>query len=275
MKMLILLALISLVILWPLTRYAVFLVSNYRSGHLGFIRKQLDGLVKPLSRGVFTAMVAEAIAVATYPLAWLPRSEPEGPGTPVLMVHGLYHNASAWFVFSRRLRKAGFSNLHTYEYNSFTRDFAQAVDGLERKLDALLGGRPDSKVILMGHSLGGLVCRRVAGNPLYRDRVAAMVTLGSPHKGSDLAWFGGNKMARDLMPGKATPNSVDAVPDPDCPELGIYTLVDDFVFPLDKLQTGRPGWKERACSPMSHVWMVYSKEVADMVIDFLRPVSKS
>ncbi|MBI9081785.1 MAG: alpha/beta fold hydrolase [Pseudodesulfovibrio sp.] len=275
MKIIILFILIFLVILWPLTRYAVFLVSNYRAGHLVHIREQLGGLMKPLFKGVLTAMAAEAIAVATYPLALLSRFESEGPGTPVLMVHGLYHNTSAWFVFGRRLRRAGFGNLHTYGYNSFTRNFTQAVDGLERKLDSLLGARPDSKVILVGHSLGGLVCRRVAGNPLYRDRIAVLVTLGAPHKGSELAWFAGNRMARDLIPGKATPNSVAAVPDPYCPELSIYTLVDDFVFPLDKLQIGRPDWQERVCSPMSHVWMVYSREVADMVIEFLRSASKN
>jgi len=217
-------------------------------------------------------MSAEVIAVATYPMGWFGHSKPRACGPPVLMVHGLFHNSSAWLLFGRRLKRAGFRNLHTYQYNSFTKDFAQAVQGLEQRLDKLPVNGPDSKVILVGHSLGGLICRYVAGNSRYRDKVRAIVTLGSPHKGSDLALFGGNRMARGLIPGKSTPASVESVPDPDCPRLGIYTLVDDFVFPLDMLQTGRPGWQEIVCSPMGHVWMVYSREVADMVIGFLRSV---
>lgn len=272
MKILIVLCLVGLVILWPLARYAVFLISNYRAGYLPFIRKQLGGLAKPIFRGVITAMGAEAIALPAYPLGWLPQSQGKDEGVPILMVHGLFHNSSAWILFKHRLKKAGYTNLHTYQYNSFTKDFTHAVAGLQTKMDDLLGGRTDGKVVLIGHSQGGLVCRCVAGNPKYRDNVAALVTLGSPHKGSDLARFGGNKMSRDLIPGHYTPEAVDRCPDPDCPKLGIYNLVDDFVFPLDMLQTDRSGWQERLCSPMGHVWMLYSREVFGMTVEFLHPI---
>ena len=218
MKLFIISAFFAFVILWPLLRYAMFLVSNYRSGHLAYIRTELGGLGKPIFRGVITAMMAEAIAVMSYPLAWFMGTSSKATGVPVLMVHGLFHNASAWFIFSRRLKRAGFENLHTYQYNSFTKNFSQAVDGCGKKLDTLFGDRPDGRVILIGHSLGGLVCRKVAGNSLYRERVAAMVTLGSPHKGSELALFGGNTMARDLIPGRDTPNSVEEIGRASCRE---------------------------------------------------------
>lgn len=217
-------------------------------------------------------MLAEVLAVVTYPLAWFAPSSSEAPGTPVLLVHGLFHNASAWFLFRRRLKRAGMENLHTYQYNSFTKDFSQAVAGCEKKLDSMLGGRPDAKVIIIGHSLGGLVARAVAGNDLYRDKITALVTLGSPHNGSGLAWLGGNTMSRGLIPGREISNRLNEVVDPDCPKLCVYTLVDDFVFPLNMLQTGRPGWQERVCSPMGHVWMIYSREVFGMVVEFLKGV---
>ncbi len=257
-------------LVWTLSRYGVFLISSYRSGYLPWIRKQSEGLVRPLLRAIPTAMAAEALILPSHVLWWCLKPESVGDGTPVVLVHGLYHNASAWLVMRRRLKKAGYGNLHTYQYNSFTKDFDTAVDGLAEKLDQLLGTRPDGKVVLIGHSLGGLVCRRVAGDPKYNQRVACMVALGSPHRGSELAWFGGNRMARDLIPGRRIPRMVEEVPDPACPKLAIYSLVDDFVFPLPMLQPGRPGWQERVCSPMGHVWMLYSREVADMVIEFLR-----
>jgi triacylglycerol esterase/lipase EstA (alpha/beta hydrolase family) len=270
MKIFIMWFFVGLIIICPLLRYSLFLLSNWRSGDLRYIYTKLGGLGKPIFRGVTTAMVADVFAFATYPLVWFTKSKPEASGIPVLLVHGLFHNASAWSVFRWRLKLAGFKNLHTYQYNSFTKGFSQAVDGCERKVNDLLGDNPDARVILIGHSLGGLVCRKVAGNSLYKERVAAMVTLGSPHKGSDLAWLGGTKMARDLIPGRATSASIEAVSDPDCPKLGIYTLVDDFIFPLGMLKTDRPDWQEQICSPMGHVWMVYSREVADRVIRFLR-----
>ena len=191
------------------------------------------------------------------------------------MVHGLYHNRTAWLVFARRLRRAGFENLHTFGYNSFTRDFDHALAGLKERIGELLADDPEGRVILVGHSLGGLLCRCAAGDPRFCDRVAALVTLGSPHGGSELAWLGGNRMARGLIPGRDIPEAVAGAPDPDCPRLAIYTMADDYVIPLDLLRIGRPGWEERVCAPMGHVWMLYSPEVAGMVIDFLRPLKLS
>jgi len=261
-------------------RYTAFFLSNRLAGELGEVRKGTGPLFLPVLRGLATAMLADATALFSSLLLLLPEDDSGTPGTPVVMVHGLYHNRTAWLIMKRRLKKAGYTNLHTCQYNSFTRDFEPAVHGLLRKLDILLADSPDTGVILMGHSLGGLVSRCAAGNPQYRNRIAALITLGSPHHGSDLARLGMNRMARDLIPGGHIARAVDRMPDPDCPRLGIRTLTDDYVFPLSMLRTGREGWQEKTCAPMAHVWMLYSREVANMVIDFLkenvesRPVPK-
>ncbi|WP_316898925.1 alpha/beta fold hydrolase [Pseudodesulfovibrio indicus] len=249
-------------------RFALFLLSNGRAGSLAAIRRGTGNLWLALARGLGTAMAADLIALPSCLALALP--EPAaGKGVPVLLVHGLYHNRTAWLVFARRLRRAGFANVHTYGYNTFTKDFGTAMEGMRARLDELLGDDPDARVMLVGHSLGGLVCRCAAGDPRFRDRVAGLVTLGSPHGGSELAWLGGNRMARDLIPGRAISRAVAQAPDPDCPRLCVYTLTDDYVFPLDLLRTGRDGWTERVCAPMGHVWMLYSRQVAAMALGFL------
>ena len=258
--------------LFTLLRYGIFLLSNALAGRLGLIRKETGGLGTAVARGVVTAMAADVVALPSIIFLALPERRAAPGGTPVLMVHGLYHNRTAWLVFARRLRREGFKNLHTFGYNSFTKDFGQALAGLKTRLNQLLADSPDGKIILIGHSLGGLLCRCAAGDPRFRDKVAALITLGSPHGGSELAWLGGNRMARGLIPGRTIPEAVAEAPDPDCPRLAVYTMADDYVIPLDLLRTGRPGWDERVCAPMGHVWMLYSPEVTDMVTDFLRPL---
>ena len=270
MMTLMLLLLFAVAVVWPLARYAASLVSNYRAGFLGQISGQSGGLVWPVCRGILTALMAEVVAVLFYPFGWFRKFRHEGSGTPIVMVHGLFHNASAWTIMMRRLERAGFENLRTYQYNSFSKNFDQAVAGLEQTLDRVFATHPEGKVILMGHSLGGLVCRAVAGNPRYKDHIAGLVALGTPHNGSELAWLGGNRMSRGLIPNRGIPKAVAALPDHDCPKLAIYTLLDDFVFPLNMLHPKRKSWAEIICSPMAHVWMLYSKEVTTLVIKFLR-----
>lgn len=274
MTLIIAVLLVVLGLAYPALRYALFLGSSARAGTLQYIRSELGGLIWPVTRGALTAGAADLMVVPSYPLGVLGGREPMGKGTPILLIHGLFHNSSAWLVMKRRLREAGYTNLHTYQYNSFTRGFDEAVEGARLRLNAILRNSPDGKVILMGHSLGGLVCRCAVDKDIYRDKVAGIIALGSPHGGSDLAWFGGNRMSRGLIPGREIPTKVSQVADPDCPKLAIYTLVDDFVFPLETLRPNSPGWEERLCSPMGHVWMLYSEEVTGMVIDFLRGTAR-
>ncbi|MEF2231431.1 MAG: alpha/beta fold hydrolase [Pseudodesulfovibrio sp.] len=268
------LALALFILLFPWVRYMVFLGAGQRAGQLTPVRERLGGLFLPLCRGWLTAMAADLLVLPLYPLGLVRDDGPDGPGIPVVLVHGLYHNRSAWVMLKHRLKRAGLTNVHTCQYNSFTRGFDEAVDGLARKLDGLLGGREDARVVLVGHSLGGLVCRAVAGDPRYRSHVAGLLALGSPHGGSDLAWFGTNRMARSLIPGRYISRRMDEVEEPDCPRLAVYNLVDDYVFPLDRLKPNRPGWQERVCHPMGHVWMLFSPEVAAVALDFILPLAR-
>jgi pimeloyl-ACP methyl ester carboxylesterase len=270
-----LLAVCGVLLVLSLVRYGAFAASNARAGLLAEIRDRCGGLWLPLATGLATSFVAGVAAIVAYPLAWLPRRERPGGALPVVLVHGLYHNRSAWVLLARRLARAGFTDLHAHEYNSFTGQFADAVDGLCRTVDRLLGPRPGARVILVGHSLGGLVCRAAAADPRLRGRVAAVVALGSPHGGSELARLGMGPMARGLIPGRVAaeggiPAMLDALPEPDCPRLALISPVDDFVFPLSCLRPDRPGWEERMVPPMGHVFMLYSERVAAMTTDFLR-----
>ncbi|WP_419786601.1 esterase/lipase family protein [Pseudodesulfovibrio sp.] len=264
-----LIALILFLVVFPLLRCLFLLAANSRAGQLAELRRQAGGLLFPLCRCWLTAIAADLVVMPLYWLGLLGGDHPESAGDPVVLVHGLYHNRTAWVVLERRLRRVGIGNISTYQYNSFTSTFDPAVAGLARHLDRLLGGRKETRVVLIGHSLGGLVCRAVAGDPRYRDRIAGLVTLGSPHGGSALGWFGPNRMARDLIPGRHISRCMDGVEDPDCPRLSLYSPVDDYVCPLFCLGTGRSGWLEESCPPIGHVWMIFSSGVASRIIDFM------
>lgn len=255
---------------YPVLRYAIYLWSNDRAGTLPEVREQFGGLARPILRGMITAGAADLIVVPTYPLGIFGGREPLRKGTPVLLVHGLFHNSSAWITMKQRLREADIHNVHTYQYNSFWGEFPDAVEGLQRKLDSLIQASPDGKVLLVGHSLGGLVIRSAVGNPRFKGKIAGIVALGTPHGGSDLAAFATNPMGRGLVPGRIIMRLADLAPDPGCPKLAIYTPMDDFVFPLPTLYPPKTDWQETICSPMGHVWMLYSQEVARYVVEFLK-----
>jgi triacylglycerol lipase len=258
-------------------------VENRRSGDMLRQRALLHGrLALGLARTFANATWTLWVTLLVLPLGRLMGFDCSGGldrmRPTVFLVHGLYHNPSAWFVMRRRLKLDGFADVRCYGYASFGQDFAEIVDGLVRLLletEALQPGRP---VLLLGHSLGGLVIRAACADVRIQRggcRVAGVVTLGTPHRGSTLAGlFGLGRLARSLSPGGAVIRLVRALPVSSAPGLSLFTPTDGMVLPLSgaflDARERAEGWEERALPPMSHVGLLYSKAAAVETLAFFR-----
>lgn len=76
-----------------------------------------------------------------------------------------------------RLRVAGHdATLHAY-------DWRRGIDELGRELAERLESEPAERIALIGHSLGGLVCRAALGLAAHR-RIERMILIGTPNAGS-------------------------------------------------------------------------------------------
>ena len=69
---------------------------------------------------------------------------------------------------------------------------------------------PDRKIDLVAHSMGGVIARLALDHVATRQRVATVVTLGSPHAGSYLARYAATSRALDLRPGSPVLTRLDA-----------------------------------------------------------------
>jgi len=102
--------------------------------------------------------------------------------TPVLLVHGFVCNHRIWDKLSLALRRSGHPTLALDMEPLFTSidDYVpiieQAVIDLQRQTGA-------AKVVLIGHSMGGLAIRSWMRSKGCR-RVAKVITLGTPHQGT-------------------------------------------------------------------------------------------
>ncbi|WP_437627869.1 alpha/beta fold hydrolase [Sorangium sp. So ce1151] len=104
---------------------------------------------------------------------------------PIVYVHAWRGGIGDFEGYPLSLRSAGyerfFANLQTSKdwtppLSTNAREVASAIDAARFET-----GQP--KVILMGHSMGGLVSRAYLESRLYRDDVSQLFTFGSPHLG--------------------------------------------------------------------------------------------
>lgn len=262
--------LVGILVGLPLLRLFIFMASNRKAGLWGEVRKLCSGRTAvSLLRAYLTGILSEATAPALFPLGLGREEVPNGRGTPVLLVHGLYHNRSAWRFFRKSLAEEGFTSIRAITYGSWRGGFEDALTTVRRELRRTLDANPGRKVLLVGHSLGGVLLRVIASEDEFRERVGALVTLGSPFGGSDLAHLGIGALARSLKPDGVACRAQRAMKDVEAPKLAVYSPVDDFVFPLNHLNPGA-GWQLHDCEPMSHVWLLYSPQVAGTVAAFLK-----
>ena len=189
---------------------------------------------------------------------------------PVLLVHGYFCNRAVWLPMASRLAEAGhpiagidleppFASIDTQ-----AEALAQAVERLRQ-----VTGAP--RVALLGHSMGGLAARafmRQHGDAA----VAHVVTLGTPHRGTVLAWFGLGTCVREMRPDSDWLQALAASEPP--ARHRRFTLVrtwqDNIVAPhaIQALE----GARMIDFGGIGHVTLAYDRHVQDTVLQVLASV---
>lgn len=154
-------------------------------------------------------LAAGAVAVATWPLglsdgplslalAGARRDEGVAPvETPVVLVHGFAGSKSNFLAVETRLRRAGFEHVVRFTYDAFTQDVPEVAQDLADCITEVLARTGAERVHLVGHSLGGVVCRWYVTELGGDEVVDLVVTIASPHDGSPLGHLGALR-PRDL-----------------------------------------------------------------------------
>ncbi|HPP81943.1 MAG TPA: alpha/beta fold hydrolase [Rubrivivax sp.] len=103
----------------------------------------------------------------------------------VLLVHGFFCNRGLWNRWCERLHSAGVPFVALNLEPAF--DSIDEYIGLVEQGVAALEGCTGSAPVVVAHSMGGLAVRRWYAEQPDAERVAHVVTIGTPHHGTWLA----------------------------------------------------------------------------------------
>ena len=104
--------------------------------------------------------------------------------TPVVLVHGYLCNHRVWDKLAEQLRQAGHPVL-TVDLEPLFVSIERYAPIIEESVNELCRQAGTDQVALVGHSMGGLAIRawvRAFGT----QRVAKIITLGTPHQGTQI-----------------------------------------------------------------------------------------
>lgn len=170
--------------------------------------------------------------------------DPEAASTPIILLHGYFHNRSAFVMMRRALRRMGYHYVDSLNYNVIGNNIDALAQRLRRHVDEVLDCTGAGKVHLVGHSLGGLMARLYVQQYGGDQTVHTCVTLGTPHNGTYTALFGRGPAARDLRPGSELITRLDAT----AREIPVrfvsyYSNLDALVIPASAAKLTHPALK--------------------------------
>jgi pimeloyl-ACP methyl ester carboxylesterase len=192
----------------------------------------------------------------------------------VLYVHGLLSNAGVWWLFDRRLKQMFAKQKIPLQTDSLDLEppFASIdsyVERLDRHLQRLLA-QTQGPVILVAHSMGGLVCRawsQAHSNP----RIARLITLGTPHQGSVMANRFHFKNLRQMQPGSEWLNRLGI--EQALRTTSIYSRHDNLVVPYLAGSFGVGNLRE--VKGIGHLGLLFDPDLTQYVADEINYANQS
>ena len=178
-----------------------------------------------------------------------------GQGLPVLLVHGYVCNRGYWTKLSRQLARAGIVH-DGVDLEPIGADIEEFVPQVELAIAELCARTGSDRVILVAHSMGGLVARAWLRH-YGAARVARIVTIGTPHHGTALANLAAGANARQMSRVDGAPSGwLAQLAASETPELralitSIYSHHDNIVAPQASAQL--PGARNIAFGGIGHV----------------------
>lgn len=226
------------------------------------------------------ALVFEAIAVPAalfFRLMRLisPKNETLGSkqeGRPVLLIHGYLHDRSAWVFHKRKLAEKGFGPIYLldfgYPFHSIV-DYAEKVKKLAEKIENQTG-RND--LIIIGHSMGGLVASWYATQMAPSGKKIDVITLGSPLKGTILARIAIGKDAREMEIGSNLLKKLEEHVE-NSKKIGFFHIAaktDQIVIPSKSAILGNRLDRQFVLNDIGHLTLLYSPRVSDKIAAWLQ-----
>lgn len=219
---------------------------------------------------------AGLIATELYPLGLLssvpqlpvPWTHAEGERTAVVFLHGLFHNRSAFGFLKNRLAWEGYRRFYELNLATTRYSIASLSDQVRRTLDRITHLPRFKKVVIVAHSMGGIIARHYLQKRFGDGKVSHLVTLGTGHQGVSLSRFSPLPHLHELGTESALLQELNELPAPSYTKvLNLYGANDLIIRP--KAHAEWPGMVNERLSETGHLSILFSRRAARRILQHL------
>ena len=211
--------------------------------------------------GEYLAFLLAFVVILPFERLWMARDRLPRCPRPLILVHGYGCSRGVWWFLRRQFEAAGHVVATVSLAPPYT-SIGKLVPQLAQRIEEVCAATGADQVVLVAHSMGGLVCRSYLARH-GGGRVERLITIASPHSGSELARIGIGQNAREMEPGsrwlKDLASSVTPVR-----AISIRTPHDNYVMPQDNQRL--PGALDVELDGIGHLALLFSRRTAKEVL---------
>lgn len=242
----------------------------------GLITKRLSAGARSgwaLTRETGAALLAShlyPLGIPGYPIPvvappLLARGRAGSARAPLLFIHGIFHNGSAFAWLKQNLALRGLSGFHELNLRTTFHTIPQMAEqvGLAvRRIQQQLGVE---QVDIVAHSLGGIVSRYYVQVLRGDGQVRTLITLGTPHQGTRWSKLAPLARHRELSPGSETFRRLASCRPPRHTQaVAVSGGFDILMRPMGT--EWWPGVRNIRLARVGHTGLLFSNRVAEIIL---------
>jgi triacylglycerol esterase/lipase EstA (alpha/beta hydrolase family) len=217
-------------------------------------------------------MIFEVFALAgVMILRLIPvKQKAKGNGCPILLVHGYLNQAAVWLVFKKRLEALGFGPIYAISLGHPFRSLGSYAEKVKKEAEWISKETGRDDLVLIGHSMGGLVSSWYATQLAPKKTVKSVLTLGSPLNGTPMARIALGPNAREMQRNSGFLKQLKEAMDQDKEILffHIATHCDELVIPGSSALFSEN--ENYLFDDLGHTALLFSQRVVKQSAYFLR-----
>jgi triacylglycerol esterase/lipase EstA (alpha/beta hydrolase family) len=185
----------------------------------------------------------------------------------IILIHGIFGKSDHFWLMRRRFASRSVPNVLTFEYESVSKSFAENGESLRDFLLRVKARTGMSEVIIIGHSLGGLIAHQYIHQFGESGEVKAFIALGAPFRGTRLSAMALTDKARSLTP--SNPMFSEMISSKlNTRFLSLYSRYDQIIIPYTN--SDHPGADEnREIALCGHTGFFFNKKVFKIILEWI------
>ena len=248
---------------------------------LTLLRIVVDQKYPPMTRAYFSTEIVEfgclCFVLLTVPLGWIQETirqrktyvyidEKAVQGLDIIIIPGYEMNRFASMFLQKYLQQRG-HRVWAINNRFFANGLDEIIDATEYQIfDILRQNEIQGPIHLIGHSMGGIISCEISRRNI--DKIASVITLGTPFAGTKIHMLGIKKHVLDLSENSSFCDKQRQI---DVPHLCFWSPFDSIILPSSNAYLSHLNNQE---VNVGHLSFLFSTVVFQHIYEFYKNMMK-